>query len=392
MSNLSIDLNHNGHAARSPLDMDASLSVSHEHTDSGLGADQDYAYSSERSNDSKTTKYIPGMTSVFNRLPVAQLTAHHNSSQKTHYPCIKSSGSNSFTGVLNGGIMKPPPKSILGKSSMDEPVVSAFDHHHKHFPSRHHHKNVHPYSLALSSSMKHHRYATNPSMNPIHIVEANNLFSGSYPRPNCSGKSSFPQSSGLCSSSLSSVCSSTGTVNKSNQPMDMAKSPSPNMRRRRSWVLAATESAINNRNNNTKSEECLINGSAGDRGDGEGLSKRNGTLIRLGFSQAYAGDTLKNCPQTTPKPSDVLIDCDRDVGQGAARRPTNYNNPHQILNSNVNRSHNSTSAHCYSGHNNATDNTLVYTTTPTPSRSQSSSTPPSSLKLILTPIIKSSKR
>lgn len=31
----------------SPLD-NAGLRVSHEHTDSGLGADQDYAYSSER--------------------------------------------------------------------------------------------------------------------------------------------------------------------------------------------------------------------------------------------------------------------------------------------------------------------------------------------------------
>lgn len=31
----------------SPLD-ESGLRVSHEHTDSGLGADQDYAYSSER--------------------------------------------------------------------------------------------------------------------------------------------------------------------------------------------------------------------------------------------------------------------------------------------------------------------------------------------------------
>ncbi|XP_053671928.1 uncharacterized protein LOC128722119 [Anopheles nili] len=36
----------------SPLDGSAGLRVSHEHTDSGLGADQDYAYSSERSSDS----------------------------------------------------------------------------------------------------------------------------------------------------------------------------------------------------------------------------------------------------------------------------------------------------------------------------------------------------
>uniref|UniRef100_A0A182S757 Uncharacterized protein n=1 Tax=Anopheles maculatus TaxID=74869 RepID=A0A182S757_9DIPT len=35
----------------SPLDS-SGLRVSHEHTDSGLGADQDYAYSSERSSDS----------------------------------------------------------------------------------------------------------------------------------------------------------------------------------------------------------------------------------------------------------------------------------------------------------------------------------------------------
>lgn len=39
----------------SPLD-ETGLRVSHEHTDSGLGADQDYAYSSERYVSIKATR------------------------------------------------------------------------------------------------------------------------------------------------------------------------------------------------------------------------------------------------------------------------------------------------------------------------------------------------
>ncbi|XP_037920743.1 band 4.1-like protein 4 isoform X2 [Hermetia illucens] len=58
----------------SPLD-NAGLRVSHEHTDSGLGADQDYAYSSERSSDS--TRYGTNKSSG------ASSGSHHKS---TNFP------------------------------------------------------------------------------------------------------------------------------------------------------------------------------------------------------------------------------------------------------------------------------------------------------------------
>lgn len=48
MSSLSMgDFNSPSGSCLSPLD-ETGLRVSHEHTDSGLGGDQDYAYSSER--------------------------------------------------------------------------------------------------------------------------------------------------------------------------------------------------------------------------------------------------------------------------------------------------------------------------------------------------------
>lgn len=77
-----------------PMDIDPSLRVSHEHTDSGLGADPDYAYSSERSNDSKT-KYAPP-------------PPPHTSSHRISPPSM------AITPQFNG-IMKMPPKPIHGK-------------------------------------------------------------------------------------------------------------------------------------------------------------------------------------------------------------------------------------------------------------------------------------
>uniref|UniRef100_A0A336MPB1 CSON003599 protein n=1 Tax=Culicoides sonorensis TaxID=179676 RepID=A0A336MPB1_CULSO len=66
----------------SPVDSNG-LRVSHEHTDSGLGADQDYAYSSERSSDS--AKY----TNKSSGASVASITTHskssHMSSIKSHH-------------------------------------------------------------------------------------------------------------------------------------------------------------------------------------------------------------------------------------------------------------------------------------------------------------------
>uniref|UniRef100_A0A1A9W819 Erythrocyte membrane protein band 4.1-like 4A n=1 Tax=Glossina brevipalpis TaxID=37001 RepID=A0A1A9W819_9MUSC len=62
----------------SPMENSA-LRVSHEHTDSGLGADQDYAYSSERSSDS--TRYVPSNT--------ASTSLHHH--QQPNHSSISSS-------------------------------------------------------------------------------------------------------------------------------------------------------------------------------------------------------------------------------------------------------------------------------------------------------------
>lgn len=365
MSNVSIDkyLSHNGHAARSPLDIDASLRVSHEHTDSGLGADQDYAYSSERSNDSQS-KYIPGMATVFNRLAVASFPAPQNGLPRAHY--MKSSGS--CTGSLNG-IMKPPPKSILGKSqtTLDMSSVSAFDHQ-THFSSRHHHSNVHPKPLhshiahRSSTQIPQPHYDTTNQSNPIRVVE-----NCSYSRPSSSGKIPPPQSGGLChtfsATETPSLPPKTTTQGVIRGAQHIQPSPS---HRRRPLVVATTSSS---------GSGFLINGSA----------VGGGTLTRYGFARdGTAEDNIKDSSQQ--ELFNDAKDSEEDVGRRTEWTPMNYNNPNQILNPNDNRSHNSTTTHCYIGHN-TTDNTLVHT----PSRSSPSS-PPSSLKLILKPIINSSKR
>ncbi|XP_055618004.1 band 4.1-like protein 4A isoform X2 [Toxorhynchites rutilus septentrionalis] len=84
----------------SPLDS-SGLRVSHEHTDSGLGADQDYAYSSERSSDS--AKYGTNKSSG------ASVTSAHTKSSssnnmKSHHHSVSSSSTTNTTTTTR----KPP--------------------------------------------------------------------------------------------------------------------------------------------------------------------------------------------------------------------------------------------------------------------------------------------
>lgn len=343
MSNVNIDkyLNHNGHQTRSPLDMDASLRVSHEHTDSGLGAEQDYAYSSERSNDSKS-KCIPGMAAVFNRLPSGQMI--HSVMPQTHYG-IKGSGS--LNGSLNG-IMKPP-KSILGKSSSAE-LSSAVSVVQK--PPTHHH---HPHTQQQQKH-HHHRYTTNNPLPILNVVDHPLVHSHAlqsqqlqHQQPLKPGTKSRPNFSAPASPTTSTL------------------------RRRPLMVVDNSGSGLKDNN---------INGVGG-----------GGTLTRFGHCENY-----NNNNHSTHYPNQTAQEQTqkeaKDNSEEAWRIIMTNQNPNPNDN---NRSHNSsttTPTHCYRRptqqhhHQHNTDISLVHNSTTSPSRSSSSS----SLKLILTPIIQSSKR
>uniref|UniRef100_A0A182UQA2 Erythrocyte membrane protein band 4.1-like 4A n=1 Tax=Anopheles merus TaxID=30066 RepID=A0A182UQA2_ANOME len=92
----------------SPLDS-SGLRVSHEHTDSGLGADQDYAYSSERSSDS--AKYGTNKSSGAS-VTSGQTKSSSSNTMKSHHHTGGGGGSSSglnnnnpetFTGLLGMG-------------------------------------------------------------------------------------------------------------------------------------------------------------------------------------------------------------------------------------------------------------------------------------------------
>ncbi|XP_058812508.1 band 4.1-like protein 4A isoform X3 [Topomyia yanbarensis] len=72
----------------SPLDS-SGLRVSHEHTDSGLGADQDYAYSSERSSDS--AKYGTNKSSGASVTSAHTKSSSSNNMKSHHHPVSSSS-------------------------------------------------------------------------------------------------------------------------------------------------------------------------------------------------------------------------------------------------------------------------------------------------------------
>ncbi|XP_058467255.1 band 4.1-like protein 4A isoform X2 [Malaya genurostris] len=72
----------------SPLDS-SGLRVSHEHTDSGLGADQDYAYSSERSSDS--AKYGTNKSSGASVTSAHTKSSSSNNMKNHHHPVSNSS-------------------------------------------------------------------------------------------------------------------------------------------------------------------------------------------------------------------------------------------------------------------------------------------------------------
>ncbi|XP_055586864.1 band 4.1-like protein 4A isoform X2 [Uranotaenia lowii] len=97
----------------SPLD-NTGIRVSHEHTDSGLGADQDYAYSSERSSDS--AKYGTNKSSGASVNSAHTKSSSSNNMKTHHHPVSNANTSNSINSNNNinnqnsnsNAIRKPP--------------------------------------------------------------------------------------------------------------------------------------------------------------------------------------------------------------------------------------------------------------------------------------------
>ncbi|XP_040153216.1 band 4.1-like protein 4 isoform X3 [Anopheles arabiensis] len=90
----------------SPLDS-SGLRVSHEHTDSGLGADQDYAYSSERSSDSAKygTNKSSGASVTSGQTKSSSsntMKSHHHTNGNMHSE-VNSSPTGQPVAVVNGG-------------------------------------------------------------------------------------------------------------------------------------------------------------------------------------------------------------------------------------------------------------------------------------------------
>ncbi|XP_037828661.1 uncharacterized protein DDB_G0283357 isoform X4 [Lucilia sericata] len=102
----------------SPMENSA-LRVSHEHTDSGLGADQDYAYSSERSSDS--TRYGTNKSS-------GASSGSHRKSSITH--------SNIMNGVGGGGNGGGVGNTSAYNSLMQQTPMQQQQQHHQQQPQQ----------------------------------------------------------------------------------------------------------------------------------------------------------------------------------------------------------------------------------------------------------------
>lgn len=425
MSNVSIDkyLTTNGHQTRSPLEIDSSLRVSHEHTDSGLGADQDYAYSSERSNDSKS-KYIPGMAAVFNRLPTGQMI--HNVLPQTHYNSHMKS-STSMNGSINGslnGIMKsstaPLPKSILGKSPAELSTVSVI-HQSQHHPLHHHIPQSQqqqlqqpPPPLHQLGSQKPNRYSNNSS---IHVVNGSNpntttTTTANNPR---SGKSlirSIPSSApdiasslglGGCGYSGSNDSPATSTFVHNQQSrriqsptsiqsgviLSAPASPNPSSTMRRRPLVVGNANNNNNNNNCGLKDNNILGGTltrSGHWGASNRYQDQHQQQLKLHQEAKEEEDWLR--PNYNPNQNLNPNDNNRSHNSTTAPSSTSSANRRYNHHRNNNNNNNIKNHHHMNNNNNnnGTDNSaLVHRP---PSRSSSSS----SLKLILTPIIKSSKR
>ncbi|XP_058055965.1 uncharacterized protein LOC131207370 [Anopheles bellator] len=112
----------------SPLDS-SGLRVSHEHTDSGLGADQDYAYSSERSSDS--AKYGTNKSSG------ASVTSGHTKSSssnnmKSHHHTVSSRKP-----PLCPGRSGPGPLPAVTSAITQQPLLQQQSHQQQPAPPTH---------------------------------------------------------------------------------------------------------------------------------------------------------------------------------------------------------------------------------------------------------------
>ncbi|XP_065089545.1 uncharacterized protein DDB_G0283357 isoform X2 [Ochlerotatus camptorhynchus] len=123
----------------SPLDS-SGLRVSHEHTDSGLGADQDYAYSSERSSDS--AKYGTNKSSGASVTSAHTKSSSSNNMKSHHHPVSSSSSTTTVTTTTR----KPPlcpnrqQKVIPGvhsSSSASGPNNRLINNSNTHFQNNH---------------------------------------------------------------------------------------------------------------------------------------------------------------------------------------------------------------------------------------------------------------
>lgn len=401
----------------SNVSIDKYLAASHEHTDSGLGADQDCAYSSERSNDSKS-KYIPGMAAVFNRLPTGQmLHGGGGGLPQTHYNPGQLKGGSSSSGSLNGIMKTAVPKSILAKPQhQPEMSVSVLHqsssmsssqqhlHHHHHIHQFHQHP-VHSSQSAQAGQKQnpyrfsnHHPTTTSQPPQPsIHVVVSGSSptsLTGSGGGVSVGGKIlSIPTTSSA--QDIRNIINGGGGAGHSaavnfvhsqmeptqQQPQQQQQSSSiqqgvilsaPASPNRRRPLVVGNKTNVNN---NGGLKDININNSVG------------GTLTRLGQSRGHYQEEWQ-----------------QQQHWNGAKEETNWrsaatHNANQNLNPNDNNRSTASLTRRYNNHhqnnnyNSAThweaqslDNSTALVHRP-PSRASSSS-----LKLILTPIIQSSQR
>ncbi|XP_037828659.1 uncharacterized protein DDB_G0283357 isoform X2 [Lucilia sericata] len=140
----------------SPMENSA-LRVSHEHTDSGLGADQDYAYSSERSSDS--TRYGTNKSS-------GASSGSHRKSSITHSNIMNGVGG----GGNGGGVGNTSAYNSLMQQTVSNQNKQHQIHHHNQQQQQHHHQNNlhHPQQHSFHGQRRHDSTNSNSSSQPKH--------------------------------------------------------------------------------------------------------------------------------------------------------------------------------------------------------------------------------
>ncbi|KAM7359820.1 uncharacterized protein ACRADG_001624 isoform 2-T2 [Cochliomyia hominivorax] len=136
----------------SPMENSA-LRVSHEHTDSGLGADQDYAYSSERSSDS--TRYGTNKSS-------GASSGSHRKSSITHNNMMNGIGGGGGGGNVSGGGNASAYNSLMQQT------------HSFHGQRRHDSSNTSNSSSQQQQPKHNYKYSTNLLQQHSHLNNIHN--------------------------------------------------------------------------------------------------------------------------------------------------------------------------------------------------------------------------